>query len=212
MPAVRIKICGVTSMDDAEAAFDAGADMIGLNFWAGSKRRCDLEEAAEIAARMRELAGIVGVFVDEEPERIRQIVAYTGVTHVQLHGHEPPEVLAAIPRAFKALRVAGSDIAAEAARYPGELVLLDASVDGMVGGTGRTFDWSLAAPIARERSVLLAGGLTAQNVGDAIRAVSPWGVDVASGVERAPGVKDPDLMIRFCEAALAASRDIGRPA
>jgi phosphoribosylanthranilate isomerase len=211
MEPVRIKICGVTSIDDAEAAFDAGCDLIGLNFWPGSKRRCDLEEATEIVERMGAFAGIFGVFVDEDPERIRQVVAYTGVHHVQLHGQEPPEVVRAIPRAFKALRVAGEDIESEAARYPGELVLLDASVEGMVGGTGRTFDWSLAAPIARERKVLLAGGLTRKNVGDAIRAVSPWGVDVASGVERSPGVKDSDLMWAFCDAVVAASRDIGRP-
>ena len=201
----RVKICGLTSIEDAVAAVDAGADAIGLNFWSGSVRRCPEDMAAEIAAQVRGKTLLVGVFVDAPLSEIRRISAAVGLDCVQLHGGEPPELLAQLlPHAYKALRVRGTSIAAEVARYPGEHVLLDAYVKGMPGGTGAVFDWTLAEQIARVRKLTLAGGLTADNVADAVRAVRPFCVDTASGVESAPGVKDAALVRRFIVQAKGA--------
>ena len=191
MAAVVVKVCGVTSVRDAEACVEAGADWIGVNFWPGSERRCDEAEAARIAEAVGDSATVVGVFVDEAPDQVRRILRQTRIRWAQLHGHEPPSMLEPLlPHAFKALRVGSTSVAEEARRYGGEHLLLDAKVRGKVGGTGRTFDWRLAAEVAGERRLLLAGGLTPDNVGEAIRTVRPWGVDVASGVESAPGRKD----------------------
>jgi phosphoribosylanthranilate isomerase len=194
----RVKICGLTSVADAEACVDLGADAIGLNFWNGSARRCDESIAREISARVRGRALVVGVFVDAELPEIARITREVGLDCVQLHGDEPAELLAQLlPHAYKALRVRGPEIATEVTRYPGEHVLLDAYVKGMPGGTGATFDWALAAQIARVRKLTLAGGLVPDNVAEAVRAVRPYCVDTASGVESAPGVKDAELVARF---------------
>lgn len=201
----RVKICGLTSLADARMSVDAGADAIGLNFWRGSARCCREDVAREISAALRGRTLLVGVFVDTELAEIQRLKRELGLDCVQLHGDEPPQLLAQLlPHAYKALRVRGASIHEEVARYPGEHVLLDAYVKGMPGGTGATFDWALAAQVARARKLTLAGGLTADNVADAVRAVSPYCVDTASGVECAPGVKDPELVRGFVRAAKGA--------
>jgi phosphoribosylanthranilate isomerase len=200
-----VKVCGVTSVEDARLCTEAGVDAIGVNFWPGTLRCCSVEVGRAIAAAVGDGAEVVGVFVDAPLEEVRRTLAATGIRWAQLHGDEPPEVVAALlPHAYKALRVGTTDVRDEVARYPGDHVLLDALVPGSKGGTGRTFDWALASQVARERLLTLAGGLTPSNVGDAIRQVRPHRVDVASGVESAPGVKDLAKVHALVEAVRRA--------
>ncbi|MFW6051210.1 MAG: phosphoribosylanthranilate isomerase [Myxococcota bacterium] len=200
-----IKICGLTGVDDARLCVEAGADAVGVNFWAGTPRCCPHEMAADIAAAVGDAAVVVGVFVDAPLDEVRRTLAETGIRWAQLHGDEPPEwVEALLPTAYKALRVGGRDALAEARRYPGEHLLLDALVPGQKGGTGHTFDWAIAAEVARERKLTLAGGLNPGNVAEAVRTVRPYRVDVASGVESAPGKKDPAKVRAFIEAVRGA--------
>jgi phosphoribosylanthranilate isomerase len=201
---VEVKICGVTTPEDALLCIEAGADAIGLNFWPGSPRCIDVANAGSIVAVCRDRAQMVGVFVDFSLDRIRRILRATGLEWAQLHGNEPPELVAKLlPEAYKAIGVEDRASIEVARRYPGEHLLLDASVPGMRGGTGRTFDWEVAAAVAKERKLTLAGGLTPDNVAEAIRAVKPFRVDVASGVESSPGRKDPALVRRFIARAKA---------
>lgn len=199
---VHVKICGLTAVDDALRCIEAGADALGLNFWPGSPRCVDVPTAREIVEATTDRAQIVGVFVDFDLARIRAILSDCEIAWAQLHGQEPPELVAALlPTAYKALGVTDGSAVERAREYPGEHLLLDASVPGMPGGTGRTFDWSIAAEVARERKLTLAGGLNPDNVADAVEQVRPFRVDVASGVESAPGRKDPERVRRFIEAA-----------
>lgn len=200
---VQVKICGITSLEDAELCIDAGADAIGLNFWAGSPRCVDCDTARTIVQAFGSAIEVVGVFVDAPLEAIEAARSELGFSWVQLHGSEDPEVVRALlPKAYKALGVADSSAIEEARRYPGERLLLDARVPGaMPGGTGKTFDWAIAAEIAEERQLTLAGGLTPDNVVNAVRQVHPVRVDVASGVERGPGKKEPALVRAFVTAA-----------
>jgi phosphoribosylanthranilate isomerase len=198
----RVKVCGVTSVADALLCVEAGVDAIGLNFWSGSVRRCGEAAAREIADAVAGRALLVGVFVDAEAREIERLRAAVGLGCVQLHGAEPPALVERfLPHAYKALRVRGPEVLAEVRGFPGEHVLLDAYVPGLPGGTGATFDWSLAAEVARERKLTLAGGLTPHNVADAVRAVRPYCVDTASGVESAPGIKDAALVHAFAARA-----------
>lgn len=202
---MRIKICGITTIADAEGCVAAGADMIGLNFVPGSPRAIDAARAKDIADAVRGRAEIVGVVADLDEATLVALRAAVGLDRLQLHGSEPPELVARLaPHAFKALRVGSAEDVAEASRYAG-LVLIDAKVAGALGGTGRTVDFALAAPLARARPILLAGGLRPENVADAVYAVAPWGVDAASGVEIAPGVKDLDAVAALVRAARSAS-------
>jgi phosphoribosylanthranilate isomerase len=197
-----VKICGVTGVGDARAVFDAGADAIGLNFYPKSVRCVGVDVAREIVALAPKGVITVGVFVDASFEEITELQAATGFRCVQLHGGESPELLARfLPHAYKALRVRDQDAVRLAAEYPGEHILLDAYVPGEPGGTGATFDWRIAAEIARTRKVTLAGGLTPSNVAQAVAAVRPFCVDVASGVEHAPGKKDHALVRTFVARA-----------
>ncbi|HEY8430448.1 MAG TPA: phosphoribosylanthranilate isomerase [Sandaracinaceae bacterium] len=198
----RVKICGVTSVEDALACADAGADAIGVNFWPGSKRRCELDVAERIARAVGDRVRVVAVFVDAPLEEIARVREATGIAWVQLHGREPASMIEALsPCAYKAVRPTSELDVREALALPGDELLVDASVPGVPGGTGRTCDWSLAARLSRARRVWLAGGLRAENVADAVRAVRPYGVDVASGVERSAGVKDHALVRAFVRAA-----------
>lgn len=195
---VAVKICGLTTVEDALGCIDAGADAIGLNFWPGSPRCVDIPTARSIARAAAGRTEIVGVFVDFTVAEIRRILHETGIEWAQLHGKEPPALVSALlPRAYKALGVEDESVVALARTYPGEHLLLDASVPGMPGGTGRTFDWDIAAEVARERKLTLAGGLHPGNVADAIRVVRPYRVDVASGVEKLAGTKDLSLVRAF---------------
>lgn len=204
-----VKICGVTRPEDAEVAARAGADWLGLNFWPRSKRWIDRERARaciDAARAARPDVVVAGVFVDQLPDGVRELADDLGLDRVQLHGDEPPHVCALFgARAVKALPMGGDDDLARLADYAGcEVVLCDTpSVER--GGSGRVFDWSLARrAVDAGRRIFLAGGLTPDNVAAAIAAVHPWGVDVASGVESAPGIKDADRVVRFIEAAKGA--------
>jgi phosphoribosylanthranilate isomerase len=203
---MHVKICGVTSIDDALAAVDLGASAIGLNFVPSSPRRIDVVRAKAIADAIHSAKGkriqVVGVVADLSVDDMRALVRDAGLDCLQLHGDESPEVLSPLlPHAYKAVRIATADDAARAATFPGDHLLVDAKVEGALGGTGATFDWSLVTDLAKTKKLTLAGGLTPANVAVAARAVRPYCVDVASGVESAPGVKDREKMRAFIEAA-----------
>lgn len=201
-----MKICGVTRLEDALAAAALGADALGFNFWPRSKRYLPPAEARAIVRRLPPFVSAVGVFVDPTREEVLRAAEASGVRVVQLHGDEPPELCLSLPLpVLKAVRVADGRSLAALASYDVSGFLLDAPGAGY-GGGGVTFDWSLAAQAARELPIVLAGGLTPENVADAVRAVRPWAVDVASGVESAPGVKDHEKMRRFVEQAKEAAR------
>lgn len=201
MPPVKVKICGVTRAEDALAAARLGADALGFNFWARSKRFTAPEAARAIVRRLPPLVTAVGVFVDPTREEVLRAVERSGVTVVQLHGDEPPDLCASLPvPVLKAIRVRDVHSLAAIASYEVAGFVLDTATPGF-GGSGETFDWSIAAEAAAELPVILAGGLTPENVAEAVRTVRPWAVDVASGVERAPGVKDEEKLARFIRAA-----------
>ena len=207
---IHIKICGLKRADDAAAAVAAGADALGFNFWKRSPRYVEPAEAARLVSNIPPRVLTVGVFVDEELERVLGIAEQTGIMALQLHGSESPEYLDRLGAylKIKTIKVGESFQPAELSRYPSaSLFLLEGFVAGMAGGTGRTFDWSLAEKAKEFGKIILAGGLTAENVGAAVRRVQPWGVDVASGVESAPGKKDPQLIREFIRAARAAERE-----
>lgn len=206
----RIKICGLTRAEDAAAAVSAGADALGVVL-APSKRRVTLDEAAEVFAAVPPLVARVGVFVDAHADEVWEAVARLGLAAVQFHGDEAPETCAAAPvPVIKALRV-GPDYSPERAdAYRGAVsaVLLDTFVPGEQGGTGVAFDWyDVAGRLPRWAPVLLAGGLGPANVGAAIQALHPYAVDVSSGVESAPGVKDHRSIDAFAAAVRAADEE-----
>lgn len=215
---VKVKICGLTNLVDTFAALEAGADMLGFIFFAKSPRCVTPEQVSAILAGLgKRRAGVltVGVFVNEPLQTVAQILNTCGLDAAQLHGNEPPEMLAEpilSGRVYKALRPRSpGDAAALAAAYalPASLrlggslpaFLIDAYHPQLRGGTGRTSDWGMAATLSAEFPLLLAGGLTPQNVSQAVNSVRPWGVDVASGVESAPGQKDPAALRAFITAA-----------
>ena len=204
MSAVRVKICGVTRLEDALLATRLGADALGFNFWPRSRRYLAPEAARAIVDRLPPFVTTVGVFVDQPPSEVLEAAARSGVEVLQLHGDESPEEVAAYPRpTVKALRLEGPVDLDLLARYRVRAFLLDAPSAGF-GGSGVTCDWALARAAAERVPVILAGGLTPQNLAQAIRAVRPYGVDVASGVESSPGVKDPEKLRRFVLAAKEA--------
>lgn len=188
---IRVKICGVTTVEDARLAADLGAAAVGLVFWPGSPRFVELKRAHAIVSALPPFVSAVGVFVDQQHEAER-IARETGLTAVQFHGDEPPGAYRAFPlRVIKAVTVKDASAREEAAAVPaGATVLLDAHDRVKRGGTGRVVDWSIAAQIARTRPVILSGGLTAANAAEAVAAVRPYAIDVSSGVESAPGRKD----------------------
>ncbi len=204
MPSPKVKICGITRLDDALAAVRLGADALGFNFWPRSKRHLPPGEARAIVRRLPPFVTAVGVFVDPTRDEVLRAADQSGIAVVQLHGDEPPELCLSLPLpVLKAIRVADVHALAALASYEVQGFLLDAPTAGY-GGSGQTFDWDLAAQVARELPIVLAGGLGPENVAEAVRVVRPWAVDVASGVERAPGVKDPDKMRLFIDRAKEA--------
>jgi phosphoribosylanthranilate isomerase len=188
-----LKICGLTTEDDAVHAAASGATALGVIFAPASPRCISADRARAIVSAVPSDVPVIGVFVNASIEEIVATVAHTGVRRVQLHGDEPESYGAALKMPL--LRAAGVDV--EPGSWPGALLLLDAVSGGQRGGTGKTVDWTRAAEIARRRQVVLAGGLTADNVADAIAAVAPFGVDVSSGVEDAPGRKNPEKVAQF---------------
>lgn len=214
---MRIKICGLTTLEDALAAAEAGADLLGFNFYPPSPRCLTPAGCAPIAAAVRRrwpAARLVGVFVNEPPARVAAVLAEAGLDLAQLHGQETAADLRALAgRAFKAFRGVGAGHAEYAAAGAGQpAFLVDAYSPALYGGTGQTADWPAVRPLAAQYPLLLAGGLTPENVAEAVAQVRPWGVDVASGVESAPGRKDAGRVRAFILAARqAAERPAGAP-
>lgn len=196
----RVKICGITNIDDAASAVECGADAIGFIFFEESPRHIEVEEAGRIASELPPFITTVGVFVNEGADRVNSIVKSAGLDCAQLHGEEAPEVCRAVEaRVIKAVRVSGRDDLRGLDSYDVRAFLLDTFCEGVKGGTGRTFDWDIALEAKKLGTVILSGGLTPENVADAIRHVRPWAVDVTSGVEKAPGRKDPEKIKRFID-------------
>ena len=206
-----VKVCGITSLEDAHAAIDAGASMLGFNFYARSPRCVSPEAARRIIEQAPEGVACVGVFVNESsPEDVLSIARASGVTAAQLHGDETPEFCRALEglATIKALRVKKDYTIETAAAFETDAILLDAYAPDAFGGTGHTFDWTLARA-TREvvPRLFLAGGLKPSNVAEAIRAVGPYAVDVCSGVETSPGRKSPALMRDFVNAVQAMNAE-----
>ena len=206
---MQVKICGVTRLEDAEAALAAGAWAVGVNHWPEGVRRCPPEVAIEIGAALKRRCELAGVFVNAQLEEIARAATDEQLTLVQLHGDEGPAFCSEVARrtgcrVIKAIRVRGSADLQAATAFKTDFHLLDAYVPGPPGGSGETFDWDL---VARHRSgvpTILAGGLTPENVAEGIRVAHPWGVDVASGVESADGIKDHAKVAAFIAAAQRA--------
>jgi phosphoribosylanthranilate isomerase len=196
-----MKICGITRLTDALHAVQHGATALGFVFWPHSPRYVTPQRAGEIVAELPAGTAAVGVFVNETVDGIRAVIARTGISAVQLHGDESPDYAVALGwPIFRAMTIA--DAESDSASWPEETTLLLDTIDPKRrGGTGETVNWPQAAAIAQKRRIVLAGGLTPANVADAIGAVRPFGVDVSSGVEEAPGVKNFDKVARFLENA-----------
>ncbi|MFW6108461.1 MAG: phosphoribosylanthranilate isomerase [bacterium] len=211
---VRVKICGITRPEDAALAAEAGADAIGLVF-AESPRRIDLERATAIVGGLPPFVTPVALFVNETPQRMLDVCSRLRVRAVQLSGDEPARVAEELVGqgifTIKAFHVREAADLAGIDAYPAQACLLDACVAGRYGGTGETFDWGLAARAATAKPVILAGGLRPENVADAVRQVRPYAVDVSSGVEAEPGIKDAERVRAFVRAARSALGE-GRPA
>ena len=206
----RIKFCGITTLEDAELAVAAGAWAIGLIFWPSSPRRAGFDAAAEIAAGVKRRVEVTGVFVNATLDHVAETADAVGLTMLQLHGDEGPAYCAEAARrtgckVMKAVRVrSGADVQA-LAPFHTDYHLLDSFTAGVPGGTGETFAWEIARGHRGRVPIVLSGGLTPDNVGEAIAAVHPFAVDVASGVERSPGVKDPEKLQAFAAAVRAAA-------
>jgi phosphoribosylanthranilate isomerase len=204
----RVKVCGITRPEDAELAVELGAWALGFILWPGSQRHIDPALAAGIARTMRRRAQLVGVFVSQPLDAIARAVDEIGLTHVQLHGDEGPSFAQAVgqrtgARVIKAVRVRSRADLVDAERFHTDLHLLDGP------GNGHAWDWALAAERRTSTPLLMAGGLTPENVGEAIEAVQPWGVDVASGVESAPGIKDEEKLRAFLTAVHGLPAEAG---
>ncbi len=201
----RVKICGITNIEDARHASACGADALGFVFYPGSPRFVDPDQARRIIAELPPFITTVGLFVNETPARIREMVEFCGLNTVQLHGDEEPEQCDYPPcRVIKALRLQDDMDETAFTSYQVSALLLDAYVPDRFGGTGKRCDWDKAAKVAASHRVILAGGLSPDNVAEAVCKVHPYGVDVSSGVERTPGQKDPEKVAMFIRMAKEA--------
>jgi phosphoribosylanthranilate isomerase len=217
----RVKSCGNTSLDDARLAAELGAWAIGLIFWEGSPRRCDREVGEEIGAELRRALEVVGVFVNASLDEVADVADRCSLSIVQLHGDEGPAFCREVARrtgckVMRAVRVKDAGSIRALASYEVDYHLLDAYVPGRRGGTGETFQWGLVETHDRHVPIVLSGGLTPDNVGEAIAATQPFAVDTASGTESAPGRKDPAKLEAFfravaqADAALPGAAEDGR--
>src|SRR3954452_1770048 len=202
---MHVKICGITRLEDAELAASLGAWGIGFILWPGSKRHADPAVAAGIARVMRRKLELVGVFVNQPLDEIAGLVDVLGLTHVQLHGDEGPSFCSAVAqrtgaRVIKAARIGHAADLRDIDRFHTDFHLLDTAAKGAYGGTGQTWDWSLLKQRRNKIPVIIAGGLNPGNVAEAIEQAQPWGVDVSSGVEASPGVKDHAKLRAFFAA------------
>lgn len=215
----KIKICGIKTVEDALAAMQAGADLLGFNFYSKSPRCIDVGTCRDIMSVMRRYGQItyVGVFVNASVAEIRSTMETCGLSLAQLHGDETAEMVQSLDgKAFKAVRLSADSVTdsrtvtdfAALRRGMAPVLLVDAAVKGAYGGTGVTADWRSAAELANHHPILLAGGLTPENVVQAVQQVNPWGVDVASGVESVPGLKDAHKMNAFVKAVRSATTPV----
>lgn len=207
----RVKVCGITCYEDAALALDLGADALGFNFYPRSPRFIAIDEARAIIRRLTPFAATVGVFVNAAaPAEVDRDARRAGVSVVQLHGDESAEYcrqLSAWPL-IKAVRVGAGGLPENLGDFPAQAILLDAKDDRLFGGTGKTFDWEHARSSTRELRIILAGGLNAGNVAEAIRSVRPYAVDVCSGVESRPEKKDAAKLSAFMNEVMDAGRQI----
>jgi len=207
LSSVRVKICGITNIEDAMAVIDAGAEALGLVFYAASPRAVAIEQARSIAFAAGPFAVVTGLFVDADPEFVAAVLKQVPLQLLQFHGDETPAYCESFARPYmKAIRMRPElDVVAAIARYPSASgILLDAYRPGVPGGTGETFDWA-RVPQQSTKPLVLAGGLTSANVAEAIRATQVYGVDVSGGVESAPGKKDHGKITSFINNARLAA-------
>jgi phosphoribosylanthranilate isomerase len=212
---ILVKICGITNWPDAKAACDAGADMLGFNFYEKSLRRVSTVEAATMRAKLPSGVQPVGLFVNAKPSEINSLHAFVRFTAAQLHGDETPTVVSEVTRTvpvIKAFRVAADFSLSTLDKYHDAFAfLLDGSRAGQFGGTGATADWNVARRAVAAHRIILAGGLTPENVGAAIRSVRSYAVDVASGVESKPGKKDHARLKQFIDEVRRAEQELDAP-
>jgi phosphoribosylanthranilate isomerase len=201
MRSVKVKICGITKIEDALKAVEFGADAIGFVFYKDSPRHVSPEIARDIIHSLPPFITTVGVFVNEHPSTIERVLKMTGIDVVQLHGNESPEVCTLWLRVIKAIRVREITDIDLLCKYKVSAYLLDTYSPDTPGGTGQTFDWDIAVEAKRYGPIILAGGLTPENVMEAVRKVRPYAVDVSSGVESEKGVKDHEKLRRFIQNA-----------
>ena len=210
MSCLKIKICGITRLEDALDSCELGADILGFNFVPASPRYLNPYTAREIIAALPPFVTAVGIFADEELSVVNDMSEFIRLDAVQLHGNEDARYCRAVKSpVIKALRVAGAKDLEKVDEFDVSAYLLDARVDGLLGGSGQTFPWEVARQFCSSRRVFVAGGLTPDNVGDAVRMLTPYGVDTASGVESEPGIKDPELVEEFVRAARCAQMGNG---
>jgi len=200
---VKVKICGITNVGDALMAVAAGADALGFNFYRPSPRYVEPNRALSMRMALPPFVATVGVFVDASVPKVREIMAQSGLDYAQLHGHETPAKVSRLSdlRVIKAIRVREEHDLVNLEKYRADAFLLDAFVPGEPGGTGVTFDWELARRASSRAKIVLAGGLTPENVTEAVEDVRPYAVDVASGVEEEPGKKSRELVNLFVRLA-----------
>lgn len=209
MSDARVKVCGVTRVKDADLALELGVWAVGLIFFEDSPRRCAIDQAVAIGRRARRRAEVCGVFVNAHLDEVVSTADSVGLTMLQFQGEEGPVFCGEAARRTGCRVIKASSLRTRADlqalhAFATDYHLLDGSAPGLHGGTGRTFDWKLVAEHRGPTPVIVSGGLTPANVGDAIRATSPFAVDTASGTESVPGVKDPALLAAFCAAAASA--------
>ena len=202
---VKVKICGLTNVEDALAAADFGADALGFVFFAGSPRYIAPEKAAGIISRLPAFITTVGVFVNEAADRLKHICETSGIDVAQFHGDEPPEACSVCPRAIKAFRIKDFTDLNLLGLYRTSALLLDAYAPDSYGGTGQIFNWDIAVEAKRFGNIILSGGLNPDNIEKAVKWVMPYAVDVSSGVEASKGKKDLKKMRAFIERAKRAA-------
>ena len=205
----QVKVCGITRREDAETAVEHGAWAVGLIFWPHSSRACTPEAAEEIGQALKRATEVTGVFVNATLDEVAALADRCSLTMLQLHGDEGPVYCREVARrtgckVMKAVSVKDASSVETLRAFPTDFHLVDAHVPGQRGGTGQSFNWDLARRHRGPVPLVLSGGLTADNVGEAITAVHPWGVDSASGTEALPGVKDPERLAAFFRAVEAA--------
>jgi phosphoribosylanthranilate isomerase len=197
----RIKICGITNLEDALLAVDLGADALGFVFYKESKRYIKPEEAYRIISKLPPFVSTIGVFVNQELDEIKEIKEKAGFDTIQLHGDESPDFCKKLgERLIKAIRVKDSINLEEIESYPAQAILLDTYSTKSYGGTGESFRWEILKDLNTSKRIILSGGLTPENAARAIRIANPYAVDVSSGVEEYPGKKDPEKLKKFIEA------------